>query len=87
MTAIPVKLQREFGVHAQEEVTFTQTTAEAFHYRDAIQFGDGRHVLLQSIREGLRFEVLASVSSQPAQRRIAHNNVPTRLELNFQRRT
>jgi hypothetical protein len=60
MSCIPVVLQRDLGLHPREEVTFTQTTAEAFHYRDAIRFSAGQLAMLQSLREGVRFDVLRS---------------------------
>jgi hypothetical protein len=59
MSPIPSRLRREFHLEMVEEVTFTQITAEAFHYRDSVRFASGRYALLQSIPEGVRFEVLA----------------------------
>jgi hypothetical protein len=55
---IPVRLQREMGVGAVEEVRFTQITAAANSYRDAVKFANGREVRLQDIREGQRVKVL-----------------------------
>jgi hypothetical protein len=55
---IPVRLQREMGVGATEEVRFTQITAAANSYRDAVKFENGREVRLQDIREGQRVKVL-----------------------------
>ena len=55
---IPVRLQHEFGVGAVEEVTFTQITATAHSYRDAVRFRNGREVRLQELREGQRVKVL-----------------------------
>jgi hypothetical protein len=51
-------LQREFGVGAREYVTFVQLNAEAFRYRDAFRFDNGREVLIQKLNEDLRVEVL-----------------------------
>lgn len=55
---IPVRLQTECAVGASEEVTFTQITASAHSYRDAVRFRNGREVRLQELREGQRVKVL-----------------------------
>ena len=55
---IAVRLQTELGVGASEEVTFTQITASAHSYRDAVRFANGREVRLQELREGQRVRVL-----------------------------
>ena len=54
---IPQALQ--IGVNATEEVTFVQLSAEAYQYRDAVRFGNGREVLLQCLRCGQHVEVLS----------------------------
>ncbi len=41
-----------------EEVTFTQISAAANSYRDAVRFANGREVRLQELREGQRVRVL-----------------------------
>src|SRR6266567_6356520 len=46
---IPEHLQRQLGVGAEEHVTFIQTSAEAYRYRDAVRFKNGREILLQSL--------------------------------------
>jgi hypothetical protein len=56
---IPQDLRRQFGVHATEEVTFVQVSAEAYRYRDAVRFRNGREVLLQWLRCGQQVEVLS----------------------------
>ena len=55
---IPVRLQTECGVGPVEEVTFTQISAAAHSYRDAVRFPNGRQVRLQELREGQRVRVL-----------------------------
>lgn len=55
---IPARMQTELGVGAQEEVTFTQITAMANSYRDAVRFRNGRVIRLQELREGQRVRVL-----------------------------
>jgi hypothetical protein len=64
MKEVPLRLRREFGLNALEEVTFTQITAQEFHFRDALQFAGGWQVLLQFIPAGVRFEVLRSAAHQ-----------------------
>ena len=56
---IPKDLQRQFDVQATEEVTFVQLSAEAYQYRDAVRFRNGREVLLQCLRCGQHVEVLS----------------------------
>ena len=58
LSDIAVRLQTEAGVSACEEVTFTQITASAHSYRDAVRFRNGREVRLQELREGQRVKVL-----------------------------
>jgi hypothetical protein len=55
---IPVRLQHDVGVGPVENVTFTQITAAATSYRDAVRFSNGREVRLQELREGQRVRVL-----------------------------
>ena len=55
---IPQSLQRDLEVGPTEEVTFTQLTAAANTFRDAVRFRNGREVLLQELREGQRVKVL-----------------------------
>ena len=59
---IPKNLQRQFDVEATEEVTFVQLSAEAYQYRDAVRFRNGRKVLLQWLRCGQCVEVLSLCS-------------------------
>jgi hypothetical protein len=55
---IPARLQSELNVGPVEEVTFTQISAAARSYRDAVRFPNGRVVRLQELREGQRARVL-----------------------------
>jgi hypothetical protein len=61
---IPKDLQRQFDVQATAEVTFVQLSVEAYQYRDAVRFGNGREVLLQWLRCGQHVEVLSLCSSE-----------------------
>jgi hypothetical protein len=51
-------MQREFGVGPNEEVIFTQLTAQPYPYRDAVRFDNGSEVLLQKLEPGQRAVVL-----------------------------
>jgi hypothetical protein len=64
MNHIPEVLRLKYALQAVEDVTFIQMSADAYRYRDAIQFRNGKQVLLQEITVGVRFEVLSLASSQ-----------------------
>ncbi len=55
---IPWHLQQNLGVGEEEEVIFIQRSAEAYSYRDAVRFRNGREVLLQKLAVGQRVDVL-----------------------------
>ena len=55
---LPDRWQRQLNVSAEETVTFTQISAAAHSYRDAVRFSNGSEVLLQELNEGLRATVL-----------------------------
>ena len=59
---IPKDLQRQVNVQATEEVTFVQLSAQAYQYRDAVRFRNGRELLLQRLKCGQRVEVLSLCS-------------------------
>jgi hypothetical protein len=62
---IPQALQRTFGLrNDMEEAIFTQVTATADSYRDALRFNNGTEVLLQRLAEGQRVRVLNVSSSE-----------------------
>src|SRR5215467_84289 len=54
LCGLPIPMQRRLGVGPLEQVTFTQITASANAYRDAVRFRNGREVRLQELREGIR---------------------------------
>jgi hypothetical protein len=56
---IPDRLQRALGLSEVEEVTFTQLTAEAYHFRDAVRFKNSKELLLQHLRDGQHVTALA----------------------------
>ena len=80
LTNIPEHLRRELGVAASEVVTFVQQSAEAFRYRDAVRFSNGREILLQRLACGQRVEVLSVECVEPPAAtggqgiRLAHRN-------------
>jgi len=55
---IPAHLQQRLGAGEVEDVLFVQQKAEAFSYRDAVRFGNGKEILLQFLRLGQRVDVL-----------------------------
>ena len=55
---IPPRLQQSLNVASCEEVTFTQLSAAANTYRDAVHFANGRDLRLQELREGMPVTVL-----------------------------
>jgi hypothetical protein len=55
---IPQRLQQSLGVSASEDVTFTQLTAAANTYRDAVRFANGRDLRLQELRENMPVTVV-----------------------------
>ena len=56
---IPVELQRQWRVQDDASAFFVQVSATENAYRDAVQFPNGRQVLLQSLREGMLVQVLS----------------------------
>jgi hypothetical protein len=58
MSQVPDRAQKSYSLRQVEEVTFVQLTADAFRYRDAIRFDNGRQKLLQTLAEGILFQVL-----------------------------
>lgn len=65
MSRVPDQMQRSQAVRAVEDVTFVQLTAEAFRYRDAIRFDNGCKVVLQTLGEGVPFEVVSLDLAEP----------------------
>jgi len=64
---IPARFQQQWSVSCEEEGVFTQLTAAANTYRDAVRFAGGREVRLQDFREGMRVRVLdMSSTEQPS---------------------
>lgn len=61
---IPAKLRNDLSVEETELVTFVQTSAQAYTYRDGIRFANGKQVLLQALREGQRVDVLSLSCSE-----------------------
>ena len=66
LSDISEDVQNSFAVGASEEVTFTQLTAAADTYRDAVRFTNGREILLQRLNKGQRVRVLElSLAEEP----------------------
>ena len=66
---IPEALQLRLGLNATEEVTFVQLSAEAYQYRDAVRFQNGREILLQRLGCGQQVEVLSLASGDIPEKR------------------
>ena len=63
---LPVRLQRALDVGADETVTFTQLSAAAHAYRDAVRFSSGGVIRLQELNEGLHVTVVdLSLAEEP----------------------
>src|SRR5260370_4074081 len=66
LSDIPKDVQNSFAVGASEEVTFTQLTATANAYRDAVRFTNGHEILLQRLNKCQRVRVLhLSLAEEP----------------------
>uniref|UniRef100_Q01YP5 Uncharacterized protein n=1 Tax=Solibacter usitatus (strain Ellin6076) TaxID=234267 RepID=Q01YP5_SOLUE len=62
ITSVPRQIAQEFGVRPVEDVTFVRLNGSGFVHRDAIRFGNGRHLLLQLFAVGVAFQVLTDGS-------------------------
>jgi hypothetical protein len=79
-------LRRKWGVEEEECVVFTQIGANAYSYRDAVQFRNGKQVLLQNLREGTRLQVL-SMSGADDRLDLSAGEIEIRPEVYASRRT
>jgi hypothetical protein len=60
---VPPVLRRYLGIGHTEIVTFVQLGAQAYQYRDAVRFANGRELRLQELPVGLRLRVLSLASA------------------------
>jgi hypothetical protein len=74
LTGIPQSIQFSAGVLATEVVTFRQRSMEEATHRDAVEFSNGKIVLLQELEEGQRVGVVALSAEAAAMRREALNS-------------
>jgi hypothetical protein len=65
MSRVPDQMQRSQALHPVEDVTFVQLSADAYRYRDAIRFDNGCKVVLQTLGEGIPFEVVSLDVAEP----------------------
>jgi hypothetical protein len=70
-------VQQKAGVGAVEAVTFTQVTAAANRYRDAVRFPNGMEILLQDFAEGQRVRVFDLSSAELGQPEFAEESTFT----------
>jgi hypothetical protein len=61
---IPEHFQKHLGVGVVENVVFTQVSAEAYQFRDAVRFGNGRELLWQLLNCHQKVEVLSLCSGE-----------------------
>ena len=57
LDGITPEFQKRYHLSTIETVTFRQLSANAGSYRDAVEFANGRRVLLQELEEGLHVQV------------------------------
>ena len=69
---IPWHLQKRLRVGEVEEVSFVQQSAEAFTYRDAVRFANGKELLLQFLRCGQRMDVLSLSPEDGSEEKTKH---------------
>jgi hypothetical protein len=62
INSVPRRIAQEFGVRLVADVTFVRLNASGCLDRDAIRFGNGRHLLLERFNEGVAFQVLTDGS-------------------------
>lgn len=55
---IPERLQQRLGIGPEEQVVFTQMSAEPGRYRDGVRFSNGQEILLQRLAEGQHARVV-----------------------------
>lgn len=66
LSNVPAEVQARWSVKEGAEVVFTQTSAMANTYRDAIVMPDGRAALLQCLPEGMRVNVVSLGGTEEA---------------------
>jgi hypothetical protein len=74
LTGIPQSLQFSAGVLSTEVVIFRQQSLEEATHRDAVEFSNGKILLLQELEEGQRVGVVALSADAAAIRREALNS-------------
>jgi hypothetical protein len=62
INSVPRRIAQEFGVRPVADVTFVRLDGSGCLHRDAIRFGNGRHLLLEQFNEGVAFQVLTDGS-------------------------
>src|ERR1700737_4790467 len=75
---IPEETQQYLNVEAVAEVTFVQTSAESFTYRDAVRFDNGKTILLQLLDRGQRVLVL-SLGGEDGEQEVENKSIASAL--------
>ena len=68
VSGIPANVRQRCRVSDEEEVVFTQITAEINTHRDAIRFQNGNQLRLQDLQEGMCVQVLTLSGVQESTR-------------------
>lgn len=70
--AIPQMLRDRYDLGFCADAIFTQVSADVNFHRDALRFGNGATVMLQSIPEGLTMKIVDMSSSESQDREPLH---------------
>jgi hypothetical protein len=52
------RMQRDYGIHRDEDCTFDQLTADSHTHRDVVRFCNGKFIRIQQLPEGMGMTVL-----------------------------
>jgi hypothetical protein len=65
---VPLRTQRSLNISANEEVTFTQVSADWDGHRDAIRLGNGAEFLLQKLPVGQQVQIVTLTLAEDLER-------------------
>lgn len=74
---ISAEMQRDLRLGPEECGKFIETSLDAYRYRDAIQFANGRVIPLRHLREGQRVKIL---TLDPVEEFVAHSQTVSALK-------
>lgn len=67
LDALPELFREQFDLASVEDATFTERSAEAYRYRDALCFDNGAIIQLELLSEGQRIKVLRLSSAEDSE--------------------